>query len=145
MNTNGFCWEIKRGGKHFAYAYSFEAAYNKAYPMNDEGRIADAPQFGRITILPLYTEQANEYFADMAKKYLQEKGEDTDYDCLVRLGHWLDRGFEPYIDSYKVIWCEDHIVGNCSVDDFGVYTYNDYVLPNVKDLEQYGLEMNREE
>lgn len=68
MNTNGFCWEIKRGGKHFACAYSFEAAYNKAYPLNDEGRIADAPQFGRITILPLYTEQANEYFADMAKK-----------------------------------------------------------------------------
>ena len=148
MNTNGYAWEIKKCQQTVGYAYSYEAAYDKAYPLNEECRIADAPQFGRIAIVPLYTEEANAYFSELAKKYMQEEGEDTDYECLVRLGHWIDKGFTPYIDSYKVIWCEDHIVGNCSVDDFGIYTYEDYKDMNCagfKDLEQYGLEMNREE
>ena len=145
MNDNGYAWKIKKCGKEIGYAYTYDAAYEKAYLLDERGRIADCPNFGRVSIIPLDTECAREYFTKLATDYLAERNESTDYECLVRLGHWLDRGFEPFIDSYKVIWCEDHIVGNCSVDDFGIYTYEDLNHAGFKDLEQYGLDMNREE
>lgn len=149
MNKDLHTWEITKGKKRVALAYSYEAACEVAYKCDSTGRLTDVRENGfntGYTINPLTTPEANEYFADIARTYIESKGESTDYECLVRLGHWLDKGFEPYIDSYKVIWCSDFIVGNCSIDDFGLYQYCDSEFRgNCEDLKQYGIDMNREE
>ena len=150
MNTDLHTWEIKKGKNVVALSYSYASACEIAYKCDNAGRLTDVETGFNTgyTIAPLRTATANECFAKMAQAYMESKGKSTDYECLVRLGHWIDKGFDPYIDSYDVIWCADFIVGNCSIDDFGLYTYEDYKDMNCagfKDLEQYGIDMNREE
>ena len=118
---SGYAWEIKHKTKVIGHAYSYDAAMEIAYPHGKDGMILDSNylwQNAGTTITPMLTDDANNYFEDLAKEFFGRDSESIDLSTLIRCGRWLDRHLFLTIDHNGSIWADDLFVGKVFRDDF---------------------------
>ena len=117
-NDNGAAWEIKYGNVVVGRACSHDAAVEIAHPHDNTGRFLEDPLRRNISICPMLTDDANNYFSDLAKDFFGADADCIDGSTLIRCGRWLDKHYFMTIDTSGRIWADDFFVGEVFVDDF---------------------------
>lgn len=133
---SGYAWEIRKRNRVIGHAYSYDAACEIAYPHGSDGKCSVPKaewELSGTTIAPMLTDDANNYFEDLAKEFFGEDSENIDLSTLIRCGRWIDKHLFLTIDASGNIWADDFFVGKVIKDDFRSYGNSAYDRGEVYD------------